>query len=350
MGTLNKLQVRELIHDFIKRNPDRPKSFIVNHFFLMGVAKSTIYDVVKRVEEGKPMEHTGPGKAVTKMTEEKKRKVIRAVKNKVGVSQRLLARRFGCSRSLIQKVLKEADITYKRRQKAPKVTLKQAMVQKTRIRNLSRGPLCASKPVDVVMDDESYFTYSGSQMPGNVGFYAGPAGDAPEHVKFKPTMKFPKRVMVWLAMSPRGLSSPVFQKKSQTVDGDFYREKIIKKELVPFLREKYPENDFIFWPDLATAHYARATTQLLDDLDIPFVYKEDNPPNVPQLRPIEDMWGIIKQEVYRGGWSATTEDQLIRRIRSAIRSLDPEVPRKMMAHLPQRVRSAARHGASSAVH
>ena len=205
------------------------------------------------------MEHTGPGKAVTKMTEEKKRKVIRAVKNKVGVSQRLLARRFGCSRSLIQKVLKEADITYKRRQKAPKVTLKQAMVQKTRIRNLPRGPLCASKPVDVVMDDESYFTYSGSQMPGNVGFYAGPAGDAPEHVKFKPTMKFPKRVMVWLAMSPRGLSSPVFQKKSQTVDGDFYREKIIKKELMPFLREKYPENDFIFWPDLATAHYARAT-------------------------------------------------------------------------------------------
>ena len=42
------------------------------------------------------------------------------------------------------------------------------------------------------------------------------------------------------------------------------------------MREKYPENDFIFWPDLATAHYARATTQLLDDLDIPFVYKEDN--------------------------------------------------------------------------
>ena len=75
-------------------------------------------------------------------------------------------------------------------------------------------------------------------MPGNVGFYAGPAGDAPEHVKFMPTMKFPKRVMVWLAMSPRGLSSPVFSEKSQTVDGDFYREKIIKKELVPFFERE----------------------------------------------------------------------------------------------------------------
>ena len=30
--------------------------------------------------------------------------------------------------------------------------------------------------------------------------------------------------------------------------------------------------------------------------------RDDNPPNVPQLRPKEDFWGVMKQEVYRGGW------------------------------------------------
>ena len=33
--------------------------------------------------------------------------------------------------------------------------------------------------------------------------------------------------------------------------------------------------------------------------------RDDNPPNVPQLRPIEDFWGVMKQEGYRGGWVAS---------------------------------------------
>ena len=59
-------------------------------------------------------------------------------------------------------------------------------------------------------DDESYFTYSGSEMPRNAGFYAGPGGDVAENIKFKPKAKFQKRVMVWLAISPRGISKTDF--------------------------------------------------------------------------------------------------------------------------------------------
>jgi hypothetical protein len=32
------------------------------------------------------------------------------------------------------------------------------------------------------------------------------------------------------------------------------------------------------------------------------VPKEDNSPNVPQLRPIEDFWYILKCKVYKNGW------------------------------------------------
>ena len=133
------------------------------------------------------------------------------------------------------------------------------------------------------------------------------------------------------------------------VDGKFYREKIIKCGLLPFLKDKYPNKGCVFWPKLVTLCSCNARLQYLEEAGIPFLKKEENPPNVPQFRPIEDMWGINKKQVYRGGWTATSEQQLITKIRSTIRSLNTEVPRKMK-NLNQRVRRADRHGLLSAVH
>ena len=39
--------------------------------------------------------------------------------------------------------------------------------------------------------------------------------------------------------------------------------------------------------------------------------KEINPPNVNQVRPIENYWGCLAQKVYEGGWKTNTEHQLI---------------------------------------
>ena len=35
------------------------------------------------------------------------------------------------------------------------------------------------------------------------------------------------------------------------------------------------------------------------------------PPNAPQIRPIENYWGIFKMKVYEGNWTAQTRDHLI---------------------------------------
>ena len=78
--------------------------------------------------------------------------------------------------------------------------------------------------------------------------------------------------------------------------------------------------------------------------------RNDNPPNVPHLRPIEDFWGILKQEVYQGGWVAKSEAHLKRRIRVALEKIDPEVPRTMMKGIGLRVRLADRHGVLDVAH
>ena len=71
---------------------------------------------------------------------------------------------------------------------------------------------------------------------------------------------------------------------------------------------------------------------------------------MPQLRPIEDLWGIAKQEVYKGGWTPTSEQQLESRIRKALLSIDAELPRRMIEGVWWRVRLAAKRGASSALY
>ena len=48
---------------------------------------------------------------------------------------------------------------------------------------------------------------------------------------------------------------------------------------------------------------------------IAYVKKEENPPNAPQIRPIENYWGILKMKVYDGNWSAKDREALIRRIK-----------------------------------
>lgn len=64
-----------------------------------------------------------------------------------------------------------------------------------------------------------------------------------------------------------------------------------------FIRSlKIKDKSIMFWPDLATSHYANIVTKDLSVRKIEFIPKENNPPNVPQCRPIENYWALVKQE------------------------------------------------------
>ena len=77
-----------------------------------------------------------------------------------------------------------------------------------------------------------------------------------------------------------------------------YREDCVKQCLVPFLEEHHADGDYFVRPDLASCHYANETQDLFNKLEIPFIPRGSNPPNSPQLRPIERFWGILKAKVY----------------------------------------------------
>ena len=69
MQSLNEHSIRILIGNFFKENMNKPKSFTVNHFLQMGMRRSTIYDIIKRVENNIPLKRlTGSGRKPFKMT------------------------------------------------------------------------------------------------------------------------------------------------------------------------------------------------------------------------------------------------------------------------------------------
>jgi hypothetical protein len=54
-----------------------------------------------------------------------------------------------------------------------------------------------------------------------------------------------------------------------------------------FIQKHHKNQIIVFWPDLASAHYGKDTLVELEELKIEYVSKEENPPNVPKIRPIE---------------------------------------------------------------
>ena len=213
----------------------------------------------------------------------------------------MLARRFGVSHQYVAKLLKDNGLKYKKRVKVPEITPEQQKRQKSRLRRLARGALSPGTACDIVMDDESYFTFSGTDVPANAGFYTGPDGDVPDNVRFRPKGKYPRKLLVWVAISAKGVSKPIICPSRANVGGDFYRRECLKKGLLPFLEQHYPRGGYLFWPDLAAAHYARQTTALLEEAGVPYVGRQENPPAFRNYAPSGTCGALLSK---RSTWVA----------------------------------------------
>ena len=63
--------------------------------------------------------------------------------------------------------------------------------------------------------------------------------------------------------SEDGRSEPFFVPSKGNTNGAIYRKECIERRLIPFLQQHYADVDYIFWPDLASSHYAKYTVALL---------------------------------------------------------------------------------------
>ena len=110
------------------------------------------------------------------------------------------------------------------------------------------------------------------------------------------------------------MSQPFFAKAGLAINQEVYISECLEKCLLPFIRAHHADDQYIFWPDKASSHYARAAINFMNAQGIKFVPKDHNLTNLPQCRPIEDLWGYLVTIVYKNGWRAETIKQLKRRV------------------------------------
>jgi hypothetical protein len=172
-----------------------------------------------------------------------------------------------------------------------------------------------SEDLDVIFDDEKYFSFSKYETPGNRGFHTFNVNECSDNVKFEGKEKFPKKILVWIAISERGMSEPLIRgSKCVSINQWNYLKECLEKRLLPFSNNKHSDRKYIFRLDLASSHYVNSCGTWMPE-NINFEDKKMNPPNVPQARPIENFWVDLTQKVYEDGWQAQTERQLKARIK-----------------------------------
>ncbi len=269
----------------------------------------------------------------------------RLVNNRVGVSQRKLARKFSVNQTTISRQLKKMSIQHRKCEKTPKYSAKQE--EKSTVVSAKLANYLYRSSDSVIMDDEKYFTLSGHNMPGNSGYYTGNKYTVPNHVRFAGKEKFPLKVLVWIAISEKGISAPLIRPSgSVAVNSDIYIKECLEKRLLPFIHKYHPHFTYQFWPDLASAHYSNATTTWMEEF-INFVPKSKNPPNVPQARPIENFWGCLCQKVYENGWEAKTQKELIARIKSKLSTFDEKFVESLMKGVKAKLKYIGQKGVFS---
>lgn len=130
----------------------------------------------------------------------------------------------------------------------------QEISQKFRLKRLVKALRTSHNGKDLILDDEAYFKLYGHQ--DNKFFYGGPSGKKddgkiPNNIKYIGKEKFEPKLMVWMLISPRAASPLVVFPHKQNINGDFYREFVIKKIVKPFIDTHYPDGEYWFWPDSA---------------------------------------------------------------------------------------------------
>ena len=142
----------------------------------------------------------------------------------------------------------------------------------------------------------------------------------------------------------KGLSKPYFRPNGMAINQEVYLNEWIIKRLVPFIQEHHSDGKYVFWPDLASSHYAKTVINWLEEHKIPIVPKAMNPANMPEASPIEDIWEILKRDVYMDGWAADNLRQLENRIKYCLRKIDVKIVQDLASNTHKRLDRIRRYG------
>ncbi len=135
--------------------------------------------------------------------------------------------------------------------------------------------------------------------------------------------------MIWAAMSSAGVDPLCFLKS--TVNAAISQE-ILEHFMLPSADKLYRDADFIFQQDFTLAHTAKGTKSWFNDHGVTVL---DWPANLPDLNPIENLWGIIKKKTR--DTRSNIADDLKATIQATWACVTPEQCHRLIASMPRRI-------------
>src|ERR1700761_4622042 len=151
---------------------------------------------------------------------------------------------------------------------------------------------------------------------------------------------FSKSVMVSVAVSVLGHTELLFVEPGVKVNGQYYRDVLLKQQMLPAIREMSGDV-FTFQQDNAPAHRARETVQLLAAETPDFIPPSLWPPNSPDLNPVDyKIWGVLQDRVYRT--RIQNVDQLKERLRNEWDNFEQQIIEKAISQWRKRLRACVK--------
>lgn len=303
------------------------------------VQRKTVGNVLKRFNETlsiarKPGSGRKPGFVDRKLD---KQVEVRLEKNP-RLSNRKLANKVGCSDRTVRRVKTKLGFKTYKVQTVPDRNAKKNLEAKKRARKLRKEYF--QKVKCCLMDDETYVLGNFSQLPGQDFYSARERAGVPEQFRTKQKSKFPRKFLVWQAICSCGDRTPSFVTNG-TINSDIYIQECLKKRLLPFMK-KHNVSTF-FWPDLASAHYSKKTLEWYRQNNVTLVPKEANPPNCPELRPIEKYWALVKQILKKTNREVKDMTQFKLKWNAATKKVSKETIKTMMERVPEKISEFCKH-------
>jgi len=194
-------------------------------------------------------------------------------------------------------------------------------------------------PTKIWFSDEAHFWLHGYVNKQNFRIWGS---ENPHFVLEKPL--HPKKVTVWMAVSGRGVCSPIIFEN--TVTGQSY-EQMLRTHFFPEVESMRKISDFWFMQDGARPHRTDPVFQALNEkfgtriIGLDSTERFDGaiewPPYSPDLNPCDFwLWGFLKDAVYKKQPKSVNE--LKNAIRSSVIAIGPEVAKRAVLNFVLRLR------------
>lgn len=325
----------KIVHEKV----ENPNATIKEIAKKLNLVKSTVCRVLKRFrEDGTTERKKGSGRKPGRKDPKAVQNIKRSLKQNPGLSDQDRAKRYGVSKSTARRIRLDAGYNMYHVIKQPNRTEKQATVAKTRARRLYENVLTKHKGC-LILDDETYVKCDFKQLPGQNYYSAQKRGDCEEKYKFKKQDKYGKKYMIWQCICSCGLKSEAFV-ISGSLTADIYITECLEKRLLPFIRKH--TIPIVFWPDLASSHYSRKTLNWAEEKSVAFMPKEWNPPNSPQLRPIELFWAIMKRKLLKTKKTVKNSEEMLKVWNKTAETISQEVVQNLMSRITSETRKFIR--------